>query len=80
MFSTMLKRATTQTSIVQNATANGNLQRPSTTAESSSFAWINAIKLAACVAGGVVFGFAAEKAKGELVQSMALIILLWPPV
>lgn len=65
----MSKRATFQTTIVQNGEtiANGSLQQhPSTTAESSSDAWIKAIKLSACAAGGVVFGFAVEKARGNL--------------
>ena len=64
----MSKRATTvvQSDVIA-ATANGSLQHPSarTTTKSSSDAWINAIKLAGCAAGGLVFGFAAEKGKGK---------------
>ena len=71
--SNMSKRATIQTTVVQTdgeTMANGNLQHPSTTAKSSSDAWIiKAVQLAACVAGGLVFGFAAEKARGKFNMS-----------
>ena len=67
----MSKRATTvvQSDVVIAATANGSLQHPSarTATESSSDAWINAIKLAGCATGGLVFGFAAEKGNGKFI-------------
>ncbi len=39
--------------------------KPSWCAQQST-AWLDGMKLAGCVAGGVVFGFAAEKCRGRL--------------